>query len=475
MTRNLNRLTLVILGGFAIIAVTLMYWSVLISDSMLARSDNPRLVEAERAIMRGAIYDRNGQILAHTVVVGRSPSGQQVVRRDYPQPDTAAALGYYSLVHGVGGAEASFDQQLRGDDLRDMAQVAVDSLFHRPETGSDVRLTLDVRLQSAIIKALKGQQGAVIVFDVPSGAVLAMVSEPSYDPNKLDENYDALRTGMGSPLLNRVTQGLYQPGGSLETIILAAMLTNKADLAAQITDAGQNVQVNGLTLSCAAQGSATTLRDAYSLACPAEFVGAVQNQPGPAAVQKMFDSFGLLQASTLANFETVSSGPVTPLDQITDPTLLTAQAAGQGDLTVTPIQMAFVAATIANHGNTITAQLADATRKPGTTDWQTLTLTNSSKAVLPQDVTDQLAAAMQEAVAHGAAHAADRPNLTIHGHASIAYTGPSQQQAAWFIGYVDLPNGHSAAVAVVIENAKNASVAADVGGSTLQAAAQISQ
>src|SRR5215475_12339717 len=132
MTRNLNRLTLVILLGFAVIALSLMYWSVLISDSMLARSDNPRLVETERALMRGAIYDRNGQILAQTLVVGKSPSGQQVVKRDYPQPDTAAALGYYSLVHGVGGAEAAFDRQLRGDDLRDAGQVAVDSLFHRP-------------------------------------------------------------------------------------------------------------------------------------------------------------------------------------------------------------------------------------------------------------------------------------------------------------------------------------------------------
>src|ERR1041385_4801462 len=166
MTRSLNRLTLVILIGFAVIALSLTYWSVLDSDSMLARDDNPRRVEDERAILRGGIYDRNNQVLAQTVIVGKSPSGQQVVRRDYPQPEAAAAVGYYSLVHGVGGIEASFDGQLRGDDLRDAGQVAVDSLFHRPEVGSDVRLTLDVELQSTIIKALDGQQGAVIVFDV---------------------------------------------------------------------------------------------------------------------------------------------------------------------------------------------------------------------------------------------------------------------------------------------------------------------
>ncbi len=474
MTKSLNRLTLVILLGFAVVALSLMYWSVLISDSMLARDDNPRRVEDERAIVRGGIYDRNGQILAQTLVVGKSPSGQQVVKREYPHPDAAAAVGYYSLVHGVGGIEASFDKQLRGDDLRDTGQIALDSLLHRPEVGSDVRLTLDIGLQSAIIKALNGQQGAVIVFDVPSGAVLAMVSEPSYDPNTLDANYDVLRKATSSPLLNRVTQGLYQPGGSLESVMLSAMLTNKADLAAPVTDAGKPVIVNGLTLTCAAQGSPATLQDAYALACPAVFVNAVLNQPGPAPVQKMFDSFGLLQASNLANFETFSGRAVTPLDQITDPVQLTTQAVGQGSLTVTPIQMGLVVATIANHGNTITARLADAIRKPGATDWQLLTTTDTAKAVLPQNITDQLGTAMRQAVTGGAAHAADRPNLAVHGHASIAYTGPRQQQAAWFIGYVDLPNGHSAAVAVVIENAKDASIAADIGGTTLQVASQIS-
>ena len=153
---------------------------------------------------------------------------------------------------------------------------------------------------------------------------------------------------------------------------------------------------------------------------------------------------------------------------------LAAQAAGQGSLTVTPIQMGLVAATLANHGNTVIPLLVDAVRPPGAADWQPLAIIDGSKAVLPPDITDKLADAMRQAVVAGAAHAADRPNLTIRGHASIAYTGPRQQQAAWFIGYVDLPNGHSAAVAVVIENAKDASVAADIGGTTLQTAAQLS-
>src|SRR5262249_12299505 len=221
MTRNLNRLSLAILAAFFVVTISLVYWSVFASDTMLARDDNPRRVEAERALMRGAIYDRNGQILAKTTQVGVSASGMPIVRRDYPVPEAVTALGYYSLVHGVGGVEAAFDKQLRGDDLRDSSQIVVGNMLHRQQVGSDLRLTRDDRLKSGLKKALGSQKGAVIVIDVPSGAVLAMVSTPSFAPNRLDQDYDALRHDPAAPLLNRVTQGLYQPGGALQTVILA--------------------------------------------------------------------------------------------------------------------------------------------------------------------------------------------------------------------------------------------------------------
>src|SRR5258708_16929967 len=155
MTGNLNRLSLAILAAFFAVTISLVYWSVFASDSMLARDDNPRRVEAERALLRGAVYDRNGQVLAKTTQVGVSASGQPVARRDYPVPEAATALGYYSLVHGVGGVEAAFDKQLRGDDLRDSSQIVVGNMLHRQQVGSDIRLTLDVRLQTALKSALR--------------------------------------------------------------------------------------------------------------------------------------------------------------------------------------------------------------------------------------------------------------------------------------------------------------------------------
>src|SRR5271165_5995247 len=110
-TRSLHRLTLVILIGFFIVALSQAYWGVINADSMTAREDNPRLVEAERALMRGAIYDRTGQLLVESTPNGMSPSGKPLVMRHYLFPESASAIGYYSLVHGVGGIEATFDKQ----------------------------------------------------------------------------------------------------------------------------------------------------------------------------------------------------------------------------------------------------------------------------------------------------------------------------------------------------------------------------
>src|SRR6266849_6419604 len=133
MIKSLNRLTLVILLGFAAVMLSLTYWSVIASDGLLGQNFNPRRVEAEQAIWRGALHDRSGEVLAQTIQIGVAPSGKPVVRRDYPRPEAVGVVGYYSLVHGVGGAEAAFDPILRGDDLHDPGQAALENMLHHAQ------------------------------------------------------------------------------------------------------------------------------------------------------------------------------------------------------------------------------------------------------------------------------------------------------------------------------------------------------
>ncbi|MBX3082546.1 MAG: hypothetical protein KF716_12995 [Anaerolineae bacterium] len=463
LQHTLNRVTAVVLISFSMIALSLGYWSVVGGDSLLARSDNPRLVEAERAIQRGMIVDRHEAVLAKTDLVGHSVSGQPVMKRVYPFGDDASVVGYYSLRYGSGGVEAAFDSELRG------SQTEVDRLLHRVQMGSDLQLTIDMPLQQAIIAAMGRSPGAVVVVEVPSGAVRALISLPSYDPERLDDTYSLLRLNPFAPLLNRVTQGIYQPGGALQTIILATLLTDRQTLDQTVLGAAEPIRINGLTIACTSTGaSVKTFADAYAQACPSPFVDAAMSAPGD--VQDMFNAFGLLEAPNLIKFGTVSGRTPTALTNFRDPVKLRAQASGQGDLTVTPLQMALVAATIANRGNTVTPYLVQAIRAPNSGTWQALNPLPEEHAVITGDVTDAIRSAMREAVTRGAASAADQPDLTIYGHASYAYTGVTAN--SWFIGFIELPDDQAVVVAVALEGKNDPALASKIGGTALREAAK---
>jgi peptidoglycan glycosyltransferase len=464
LERTLPHVARWLLIAFLVVITSLAYWALVGADALLSREDNPRRVEAERAIQRGTIFDQAGVILAESVQVGQSISGRPIMRRRYPYPDAASVVGYYSLRFGVGGVEAAYDEMLRG------TQTQIDRWLHRVQVGSDLRLTIDLGLQRAITAALGRNPGAVVLVEVPSGAVRALVSLPSFDPNRLNETYDLLRLNPFAPLLNRVTQGIYQPGGALQTIALAHMLTAQLALTQEMPQATQPLQLSSLTLACAAPPNdgaqtASTLLDAYIYACPMPFVDFTMSAPGDA--HDMIAAFGLLEAPTLVDFGTVAGRSPTPLTSIRDLPRLRAQAAGQGDLTVTPLQMALVAAVIANNGNTITPYLVDAVRPPGALEWQSRVTPRLERAVVTSEVAQNVRTAMRQAVVGGAARAADQPPLAIYGHASFAYTGINAN--SWFIGVVERPDGHLAVVAVIIEGKNNPTLAAQVGGEALRA------
>ncbi len=373
MTRRYNRVAFLLLVCFGAVAISLAYWSVFEVDGMLSRNDNPRRVEAEWAIQRGALISSDNQILASAVRVGVSPSGFQLWNRQYKGQEWAGALGYYSRFVGSGGAERAFDDILSGADQRIGGEKVLAELLNRPQIGRDVRLTLNTRLQETLAATFtdiggKTARGGAILVEVPSGAVRAMVSFPVYDASQLDrEAWNRLRIDPANPLRNRVLEGVYQPGGALETILLSAALTDNKPLTATDSTFDAPVQIDGLRIPCLTPPAPmTSLQDAYSSACPTPFVGVVNTQA--ATVQAMIDAFGLLKAPTLYRFVTVSgigARTITPIDKIKSLGNLQAAAVGQGELAVTPLQMASVAAVIANDGNSIPLHMGDALRAAG--------------------------------------------------------------------------------------------------------------
>lgn len=215
------------------LAFTAGFWSVVQAQPLVLRSDNPRLIDAELATQRGSIVDRNGVTLAASELLTITNNMPRFTRA-YSQTSTAPAVGYYSQRYGAGGMEAFVDATLRG------GYSQMDELLHRRRIGQPITLTLDSALQTQLFNAISTTnpttktRGAAVVMNWRNGEVLAMVSAPSFDANQLDAEWDALRQSADAPLLNRATQGLYQPGGLLEWLIDKRNATSESSWLAAI-------------------------------------------------------------------------------------------------------------------------------------------------------------------------------------------------------------------------------------------------
>jgi peptidoglycan glycosyltransferase len=460
MMTSIHRLSRGLLAAFLMVALALGWWGIARRDVLLARDDNPRLVLEEQRIRRGTILDRNGVVLAET----RLDADGEIATRRYPHPEAAPVVGYYSLRYGVGGIEAEYDDALRGITALTPAERLLNGVLHRPQIGSDVQLTLDLTVQQAAEAALGTRQGAVVVVSVPDGEVLALSSHPAFDPNDLEENWDDLMDDPAAPLINRATQGLYQPGTILQSALLGAAI-NVGLVSPSATWTGElAASVDGTTLPCAGDpASVDSLATAFAMACPAPFqslAGRLERERFRAALA----DFRLLEAPTFA-LPTEASEP----DALPSQADLALAAIGQSDLTVSPLQMALVASAFANHGQMPALRLVRATRAPGGV-WEPITEEGHPLGTISRDSADDLVDLMALSVSRGAAQAADLPGQQVYGHAGLALSGPEAALNGWFIGFVRRPDGGAVAVVVLVEDVTDAAVAPGIGGQVLQAA-----
>lgn len=303
--------------GLTLVALMIAWWSLPPNSTALAaREFNPRLVEQERAIWRGAIYDRYGVLLAETVQVDTSRSRQPVTIRRYARIETAAALGYYSLRYGLGGIERAYDAELRGE------LSPINALIHAPRRGQSLQLTLDADLQRRILRAFGTGRGAAVVMDAQSGAIRALVSAPSFNPNALDAQYLTLLSNPGAPLFNRALSASYQPGTIIRPFVWAGLAESG------IVDRS----MSAIT---------TEQRD---------------------VILTMMQQAGLFAPESLVRYPAAVVLPI--------PTQLTTDDLnGQGALTVTPLTMAAIMAAIANDGSPVVPYLIE-----GLTDEQTVSV-----------------------------------------------------------------------------------------------------
>ncbi|HSM72619.1 MAG TPA: FtsW/RodA/SpoVE family cell cycle protein [Anaerolineales bacterium] len=202
--------TILSLGLFAS-ALASGWWAVVRAPALLQRPDNLRRVIEERYVPRGLILDRSNAVITKTSGVTGSYS------RLYVYPDLAPVTGYSNSTYGQAGLEASMDGYLRGLDGNPAINIWREHLLYgMSPPGLDIRLSINLSLQSRADELMRGQSGAVVILNAQSGEVLAMASHPTYDPNELREIAGDLLVDPGKPLINRAASGLYPTGSALE-------------------------------------------------------------------------------------------------------------------------------------------------------------------------------------------------------------------------------------------------------------------
>jgi cell division protein FtsW (lipid II flippase) len=208
------------MGLFAL-AGTNAWWAVWRGPAILERTDNARRSIADRFVKRGSILDRTETPINITEGI----SGEFV--RTYLYPALGAVTGYTNPIYGQSGLEASLDSYLRGLQGNPSSSIWWDHLVYgQPPPGLNVRLSIDLGIQQQADALLGGHTGAVVLINATSGEILAMASHPTFDPNQLDTQAQALLQDPKSPLLDRATQGLYPPGESLRPLFLEAGLNS---------------------------------------------------------------------------------------------------------------------------------------------------------------------------------------------------------------------------------------------------------
>jgi cell division protein FtsW (lipid II flippase) len=209
----------VLFAALAVAALACGWWAVVRGEDLLSRTDNPRLAIADRWVHRGTILDRHNYAINASV---GNPG--ELERRNY-YPDLSNVVGYTNPVYGQSGLEASLDDALRGIKYNPGLMVWWNRLLYgQPPPGLDVRLSLDLDIQSLADRLLGGSKGALVLLNATSGEILSMASHPTFDANKLVEQWGMLVDDPDSPLLNRATQGLY-PVGALDKSLLGQSLS----------------------------------------------------------------------------------------------------------------------------------------------------------------------------------------------------------------------------------------------------------
>jgi peptidoglycan glycosyltransferase len=464
MRTEIRRVALAFALGFFVLTLGLAWWQVVRADQLANRAGNPRLAEAAVRAQRGTIYAADGTALGRSE---RGPDGR--FRRIYSDPSLAQTLGYVSARYGVTGVEEALNDYLDGQRGRGLLAQIRQELARTPVRGNDVVLTIDPRVQQAAAVALGDRPGAVVALDPRSGAVLALVSSPGFDASAIDRDGEALLKDPRTPLLNRATQGQYPPGSTFKTVTAAAALESGTYAPDARFRCPSGFLVSGFVVACRGVPEGVQEYDfahAYAWSINATFAEIAVRVGAPALVQTA-RRFGF-ESRIPFDIPLAPSRLLRPGSAF-DPVLLASTGFGQGELAVTPLQMALVAAAVANDGVLMEPYLVQRVQRPDGTVLRERQPRALGQAVRPETAA-VLRAFMVTAVREGFGGPAAVPGITVGGKTGTAETTTGRPTHAWFIGLAPAEQPRVAVAVIVEHGGQGSAVAAPIAQAVLRAA-----
>ena len=476
MNRRIGNVFLVLAVGLVALIAMTTYWQVWARGSLEARQANVRQVYRDLAIDRGTISTSDGVVLA--VSRPATLDGRRIYTRRYPEGGlTAQLVGYSSLTAGRAGLEQSLDAELTGS-TGDLSGVrnAFDRIKGDTVRGDDVVLRLNAAAQEVAMQQLRdiGARGAVVVLDPSTGGLLVLASTPTFDPNT---GLAAALKDPGSPLLDRATQGLYPPGSTFKVVTAAAALDRGKVTVNQRFPGPACIPVSGQQLCNFGQHAYGPHDFGFALVHSVNTtfaqVGIALGQQDLEDAMRAFGFFHRIpwdyppdQSLPSGIFD--RKGNLVPDTTTVDVARL---AIGQERLLATPLQMAEVAAAVANGGQIVEPQPVQEVRAPDGS-----VLRRPQPVFLGRAMTTETAATlrllMKEVVDDGTGTAANVAGLDVAGKTGTAETGTAGRNDAWFIGFAPA-EAPRYAFAVLVEDTEGTGgdVAAPIAAAVLQALA----
>lgn len=453
MNRELRRISLVVVAMFMALFIAATNLQVLSADSLSKDQRNVRAIYDGYQTKRGAILV-DGQPIAQSTEV----DDEFHYRRKYAGNLYSSITGFYSYYQGATGLESSANDYLSGANSAQFFEQ-LNSLFSgNPVSGASVELTIDPKVQRAAWEALGNKTGAVVAIEPNTGNILAMVSTPGFNANRLavhsgskaQESYTSLLNADGDPLINKALGGsLYAPGSVFKLVVAAAALESGKYTVdsllpnpATYTLPGTSTKIHNSGNSTCGGKDKVSMLNALRLSCNIPFA-ELGVELGQDKIRAMATAFGFGKTFRIPTVATASVYPENMDDAQT-----ALSSFGQFDVRVTPLQIALISAAIANGGKMMSPQLVENVQSSN------LALLSQSQpkefgSPISKSTAEGLKKMMIAAVKDGASTNGQVSGTVVAGKTGTAQNGGKAPYTLWFTGFAPADNPQ-VAVAVLI-------------------------